>query len=86
MTNPPTPLDLSDIAELVELVQFLDAWLASDHERLDQSLTRFVGHNAYNIIRLREDLHRFAVLLGAEPDPSYRPARRPAPEVFNAPF
>jgi hypothetical protein len=86
MTDPPTPLDPADIAELGELVQFLDAWLACDHEHLDQSLTHFLGHHAYNINRLREDLGRFAVLLGAEPDPSALPAQQPTPDAFTAPI
>lgn len=85
MTDPSLPLDPSDIAELGELMQFLDAWFASDHG-LDQSLIRFVGHHAYNIDRLHEDLGRFAVLLGAEPDPSSRPAQQPTPNTFDAPF
>jgi hypothetical protein len=86
MTDPSTPLDPADIAELGELVQFLDAWLACDHEHLDQSLIRFVGHHAFNINRLREDLGRFAVLLGAEPDPSSQPAQQPCPDPVDVPF
>jgi hypothetical protein len=86
MTAPSSSLDLSDIAELAELMQFLDTWLASDHEHLDRSLTRFVGHNAYNVDRLREDLNRFAVLLDGEPDPSTHPAQQPTPDTANAPF
>jgi hypothetical protein len=86
MTDLPTPLDPADIAELGELVQFLDAWLACDHEHLDPSLIRFVGHHAYNITQLREDLGRFAVLLGAEDDLSCQPAQQPTPDTFDAPF
>lgn len=86
MTNQSTPLDPADIAELGELMQFLDTWLASDHEHLDQSLIRFVGHHAYNITRLREDLGRFAVLLGAEPAPSSQPAQQPYPDAVDVPF
>jgi hypothetical protein len=86
MTDPSTPLDPADIAELGELVQFLDAWLACDHEYLDQSLIRFVGHHSYNINRLREDVGRFAVLLGAEEDLSSLPAQQPTPDAFDAPF
>lgn len=86
MTAPAGPLGLDDIAELAELVQFLDAWLACDHEYLDQSLIRFVGHDAYNLNRLREDLNRFAALLDAAPDTSPLTARQPAPDPTNAPF
>jgi len=87
MTTPHGPLDLSDIAELAELIQFLDAWLACDHEHLDQSLTHFVGHDSYNIDRLREDLGRFAVLLLDDgPNPSAPPAQQPTPDTANVPF
>jgi hypothetical protein len=82
MTTPDSSLDPSDIAELAEIMQFLDAWLASDHEYLDQSLTHFVGHNAYNVNRLREDLNRFAALL----DPSCLSEQQPTTGTFNAPF
>ena len=85
MTEQPAPLDPADLAELGELMQFLDAWLAADHEHLDQSLIRFVGHHAHNINRLRADLARFTVLLGAEADPS-RPTQQPTPDAFTAPF
>ena len=86
MTDPSTPLDPTDLAELGELVQFLDAWLACDHEYLDQSLIRFVGNHAYSITGLREDLGRFAVLLGAEPAPSSLPAQQPTPDAVDVPF
>lgn len=56
----------SDAAELIEMMQFLDGWLAADHHRLDASLTRFVGSPGYAIDELRDDLHRFAFLLGAD--------------------
>ncbi len=87
MTTPHGRLDLSDVAELAELVQFLDAWLASDHEHLDQSLTRYVGHDSYNIDRLREDLGRFAVLLLDDgPNPSAHSQQQPPPGIVNVPF
>jgi hypothetical protein len=76
----------SSLCLAISMAQFLDAWLACDHEHLDQSLIRFVGHHAYNINRLREDLGRFAVLLGAEPDPSSQPAQQPCPDPVDVPF
>jgi hypothetical protein len=85
MTTPHARLDLSVVAELAELLQFLDAWLACDHDHLDLSLTHFVGHDSYNIDRLREDLVRFAVLLDADPDPSAL-VRQPTPGTVNVPF
>lgn len=62
---PTTRIDTADAAELAELLQFLAGWLASDPGRLDASLLTFVGHPAYATSQLRDDLHRFAFLLGA---------------------
>ena len=59
----------ADRVELAELLRFLGAWLASDPVDLDASLTRFVGHRGgYDLYKLRVDLDRFAILLGADHD------------------
>jgi len=63
---PNTTLDTGDAIELAEMLQFLADWLAADPDRLDASLTRFVGHPAYGASQLRADLHRFVFLLGAD--------------------
>jgi hypothetical protein len=63
---PPMPdmkLDAADAAELAEM-QFLSGWLARDPARLGASLDDFVGHPAYGISQLRQDLERFVFLLG----------------------
>ena len=58
-------LDLSDAAELAEMLTFLADWLTgSQKQTLAASLTAFVGHPAYNTQTLCADLHRFAFLLG----------------------
>jgi hypothetical protein len=57
-------LDTVDAAELAELLQFIAGWLASDPSRLTPSLMAFVGHPAYGTEQLRQDLDRFAFLLG----------------------
>jgi hypothetical protein len=57
-------LDAADAAELAELLQFLHDWLAADADRLDASLSGFVGSRAYDTIQLRADLNRFTFLLG----------------------
>jgi len=66
-----------DAVELTELLQFLAEWLARDPGRLGASLEQFVGHPAYNVGELRQDLHRFTFLLGGDdgeslfgPDPA----------------
>jgi hypothetical protein len=62
---PEITLDLSDAAELAEMLTFLADWLSSSQKPvLADSLTAFVGHPAYDTDTLRADLHRFAFLLG----------------------
>lgn len=57
-------LDVADAIELAELLQFLRDWLATDRGQLSDSLTRFVGCQAYSIETLRTDLANFAFTLG----------------------
>jgi len=57
----------TNLVELAELLGFLSGWLASDPE-LAASLTRFVGHRAYDLYKLRVDLDRFGFLLGTDHD------------------
>jgi hypothetical protein len=61
---PDMKLDAADAAELAEMLQFLSQWLARDPGRLAASLEDFVGHPAYGISQLRNDLKQFAFLLG----------------------
>jgi hypothetical protein len=61
---PDFKLDTSDAAELAEMLQFLSQWLARDPARLGASLEQFVGHPAYGLPQLRDDLERFVFLLG----------------------
>ena len=61
---PEMKLDVNDAAELAEMLHFLSHWLARDPARLGPSLADFVGHPAYGIAQLRQDLERFAFLLG----------------------
>lgn len=55
-------------AELTELLEFLNAWLTSDHDHLNTSLVSYVGHPAYDVNRLKADLARFIFLLGGDTD------------------
>jgi hypothetical protein len=61
---PDVRLDASDAAELAEMLQFLNGWLAHDPTPLGASLAEFVGHPAYGLPQLRDDLDRFTFLLG----------------------
>jgi hypothetical protein len=63
---PEVRLDAVDAAELAELLQFLAQWLTRDPRRLGASLEAFVGHPAYNLGELRQDLNRFTFLLGGD--------------------
>jgi hypothetical protein len=44
-----------DAIELAELLRFLNGWLTSDHDHLDASLHRYVGHPSYHLERLTTD-------------------------------
>jgi hypothetical protein len=80
---PQITLDLSDAAELAEMLTFLADWLTGSQEQaLAGSLTTFAGHPAYNTETLRADLHRFAFLLGVSDgeDLFSEPSRLPTPE------
>jgi len=61
---PEVKLDTADAAELAEMLQFLSEWLAHDPARLAASRAEFVGHPAYGLPQLRQDLERFVFLLG----------------------
>ena len=61
---PEMKLDVVDAAELAELLQFLGQWLSRDPARLGESLAQFVGHPAYGLAQLHDDLQRFVFLLG----------------------
>lgn len=66
---PTVRLDAVDAFELSEVLRFINNWLASDHDRLDASLRRFVGHpdpTVYHLGHLRRDLARFTFLLGGD--------------------
>jgi hypothetical protein len=71
---PEARLDTSDAAELAEMLQFLTGWLARDPARLAASLEQFVGHPAYGLAQLRDDLERFVFLLGgSDGEPLFGP-------------
>jgi hypothetical protein len=71
---PEVRLDTSDAAELAEMLQFLTGWLARDPARLAASLEEFVGHPAYGLAQLRDDLERFVFLLGgSDGEPLFGP-------------
>ena len=71
---PEVKLDAADAAELAEMLQFISQWLARDPGHLAASLARFAGHPAYGLPQLRQDLERFAFLLGgSDGEPLFGP-------------
>ena len=75
---PGITLDPVDAAELAEVLTFLTQWLSGRQKHaLAESFAAFVGHPAYNVGELRQDLDRFTFLLGGDdgetlfgPDPA----------------
>ena len=61
---PEIKIDVTHAAELAEMLRFLGQWLGRDPARLAASLEEFVGHPAYGIDQLCQDLERFVFLLG----------------------
>jgi hypothetical protein len=73
---PDMKLDATDAAELAEMLQFLSHWLARDPGRLAASLEDLVGHPAYGLAHLRQDLERFVFLLGgSDGEPLFGPGQ-----------
>jgi len=71
---PDMKLDVTDAAELAEMLQFLSRWLTQDPARLAASLEQFVGHPAYGIPQLHQDLERLVFLLGgSDSEPLFGP-------------
>ncbi len=71
---PEVRLDVTDAAELAEMLQFLTGWIDRDPARLAASLEDFVGHPAYGITQLHQDLERFVFLLGgSDGEPLFGP-------------
>lgn len=66
MKVQPVCLDADDAVELGELLEFLGRWLASDSDALAASITRIAGHDTYGIDDLRNDVSRFAFILGGD--------------------
>ena len=62
----------ADAGELADILSFIGEWLARD-PRLQASLAEFIGHPAYGVQHLCDDLDRFIFLLGASGDEQWCP-------------
>jgi hypothetical protein len=77
MTTPP--IDPVEIVELGEIFAYLIDWFDADASRLAASLHTFnEGH--YTLDELRDDLLRYAFLIGTDTDFLDRSADRPRPQ------
>ena len=77
MIMPAVTFDVTDAAELAELLQFLRDWFATDHGPLQASVRAFVGSAGYDLDQLATDLDRFTFLLGgSEGEPLFQPRPR----------
>lgn len=73
---PRITLDTGDAIELAEMLSFLSQWLTRDPGRLGASLEQFAGSPAYAVQHLRDDLDRFAFLLGGnDGEPLFQPGQ-----------
>lgn len=61
---PRITLDTADAVELTETLQLITGWLTADPATLAMSFLAYIGHPAYGISQLQDDLDRFAFLLG----------------------
>lgn len=69
MTN--VHLNDTDATELAEILLFVRDWLRRDDQVLATSFADFVGIDRYPLPELREDLTRFAFLLGGDHEESF---------------
>ena len=61
---PDVKLNVSQAAELAEMLQFLESWLAQDPARIGASLEWFISDPTYGARELCSDLEGFVLLLG----------------------
>jgi hypothetical protein len=59
-----TCIDTTDAIELAELLQLITRWLTAHQATLAPSFLTWIGHPAYDLNALSNDLNRFAFLLG----------------------
>jgi hypothetical protein len=67
MPAPRVHLDLTDAAELAEMLTFISQWLTGPgHAQLAASSGRFMGTDGYDLAGLRTGLARFTFLPGRD--------------------
>jgi len=64
-------LNGTDAMELAEILLFVRDWLRRDDQVIATSFADFVGIHSYPLTELREDLTRFAFLLGGDHEESF---------------
>lgn len=64
---PVVSIDQADAMELIELLEFVEAWLANAGTTVDATYRRFIDADAYPITALRADLLAWAARLALAP-------------------
>lgn len=70
---PEVSLNATDAAELIEMLDFIARWLATDRATLQTSLHGFIATDGYDVDSLRADFARFVFLLGGDAEPLFGP-------------
>jgi hypothetical protein len=64
---PLIGIDQCDVVELVEMLEFVESWLAQAEPAVAADFERFVGAEGYPLVELRTDLIAWAVRLALTP-------------------
>jgi hypothetical protein len=65
MSAPTVTMKTDDAIELGELLDYVAGWIDTHHDELDRS-HRLFAHGPYPARELRDDLLRFASMLGVD--------------------
>lgn len=64
---PIIGIDQADAVELIEILEFVESWLAHADPAIAADFERFVGSDGYPLTELRIDLVTWAARLGLAP-------------------
>lgn len=60
-------IDQGDVVELIEVLEFVESWLALAEPAVAADFERFVGAEGYPLVELRSDLIAWAIRLALTP-------------------
>ncbi|MDA8385154.1 MAG: hypothetical protein M0Z88_02685 [Actinomycetota bacterium] len=64
---PVISIDQAEAVELIELLEFVEVWLASAGPTINEAFRRFVGTDAYSLTALRAELLTWAARFALAP-------------------